>query len=151
MDAGRLCTYDQTNRYPDRIATPAAAPVQHGHTSEAPIYQRVPGTSPSHNQLNITILTKLNRGRLVQDRTSTIKSNPKPPKLNCRNWECGVIVPVSESEKKPDDEVKEGGGMLDVFRGTVPVPMSVPGKKYEGDARLKPWYFMEGMSSGFGF
>lgn len=40
--------------------------------------------------------------------------------------------------------------MLDVFRGTVPVPMNVPGKKYESDARLKPWYFMEGMSSGFG-
>lgn len=40
--------------------------------------------------------------------------------------------------------------MLDVFHGTVPVPMSVPGKKYDGDSRLKPWYFMEGMSSGFG-
>jgi len=77
-----------------------------------------------------------------------VKSNPKPPKLNCRNWECGVIVPVSESEKKPAEN-KESSGMLDVFRGTVPVPMSVPGKKYEGDDRLKPWYFMEGMRSGF--
>lgn len=46
MNECRSCTYGQTNRYPDRIATPAAAPVQHGHTSEAPIYQRVLGTSP---------------------------------------------------------------------------------------------------------
>lgn len=56
---------------------------------------------------------------------------------------------MSESDKKPGED-KEGGGMLDVFHGTVPVPMCVPGKKYEGDARLKPWYFMEGMNSGLG-
>lgn len=57
-DECRSCTYDQTSRYPDKIATSAAAPVQHGHTSEAPIYQKALGTSPSHNQLNPTILTK---------------------------------------------------------------------------------------------
>lgn len=31
---------------------------------------------------------------------------------------------------------------LDVFQGTVPVPMVVPGRKYEG-SDLKPWYFLE--------
>ena len=30
---------------------------------------------------------------------------------------------------------------LDVFDGTVPVPMVLPGKRY-GGAR-KPWYFMD--------
>ncbi|PYI10788.1 phospholipase D/nuclease [Aspergillus sclerotiicarbonarius CBS 121057] len=31
-------------------------------------------------------------GRLVQDRTT------KTLKLNCRNWECGVLVPISENK-----------------------------------------------------
>ncbi|KAI9036666.1 uncharacterized protein KD926_001561 [Aspergillus affinis] len=38
-------------------------------------------------------------GRLVQDRST------KEPKLNCRNWECGVLVPVIEP-KKPDTKAE---------------------------------------------
>ncbi|KAL4927449.1 uncharacterized protein BDV17DRAFT_282549 [Aspergillus undulatus] len=37
-------------------------------------------------------------GRLVTDRTT------KQPKLNCRNWECGVIVPVLKEESKKQSE-----------------------------------------------
>ncbi|BCR88975.1 uncharacterized protein ACHE_50173S [Aspergillus chevalieri] len=107
------------------------------------------GTCPAWAYIGSANLSESAWGRLVQDRASTVKSNPKPPKLNCRNWECGVIVPVSENEKRPDGD-RECGRMLDVFRSTVPVPMSVPGKKYEGDGRLKPWYFMEGMNSRYG-
>lgn len=94
------------------------------------------------------------RGRLVQDRTT------KSPKLNCRNWECGVVIPVlespsSSSEDRPDDKGKtptpttnltgqqESRTALDIFRGTIPVPMVIPGRKYEG-SELRPWYFLEG-------
>ncbi|KAL4783410.1 tyrosyl-DNA phosphodiesterase-domain-containing protein [Aspergillus varians] len=112
-------------------------------------------------------------GRLVHDRTT------KQPKLNCRNWECGVVVPVlqkesensgsttaSETEAESEDEPQsknakgksvqrgsrgntsskrkeENGALLDIFRGTVPVPMHVPGRKYGGEGPKKPWYFME--------
>lgn len=73
----------------------------------------------------------------MQDKTT------KSPKLNCRNWECGVLVPViSEVKNENEDPGKksgESGNSLDVFRGTVPVPLQLPGARFEGD--LKPWYF----------
>ncbi|RAH77551.1 tyrosyl-DNA phosphodiesterase [Aspergillus japonicus CBS 114.51] len=105
-------------------------------------------------------------GRLVLDRTT------KQPKLNCRNWECGVLVPVLEDPRtKSDaggnsssastsstssssassaqappptrnDEGTAGGGLMGLFAGTVPVPMRVPGRYYEGGR--KPWFFSEG-------
>ncbi|KAF7174921.1 hypothetical protein CNMCM7691_005389 [Aspergillus felis] len=81
------------------------------------------------------------RGRLVQDRTT------KQPKLNCRNWECGVLVPVLDRADSSDKVSDNSGGkgatesadMLDVFRDTVPVPMTVPGQRY--GPGLKPWFF----------
>lgn len=80
-------------------------------------------------------------GRLVQDRTT------KQPKLNCRNWECGVLVPILDKDnpldKVPDNDsgkrATESADMLDVFRDTVPVPMTVPGQRY--GPGLKPWFF----------
>lgn len=54
-------------------------------------------------------------------------------KLSCRNWECGVVVPVEGGEG-------EGEGLEGVFTGTVPVPMEWPGREYSGK---QPWYFME--------
>jgi hypothetical protein len=81
------------------------------------------------------------RGRLVQDQTT------KQPKLNCRNWECGVLVPVLDRADSSDKVSNNNSGkganesadMLDVFRGTVPVPMTVPGQRY--GPGLKPWFF----------
>ncbi|RMJ22803.1 hypothetical protein PHISP_06325 [Aspergillus sp. HF37] len=96
-------------------------------------------------------------GRLVQDRTK------KQPKLNCRNWECGVLVPVISQEEDEDEEKAvagaecaaekdrgnrnntetndgESAGMLDVFSGAVPVPVRLPGRRF-GEEGLRPWYF----------
>ena len=64
-------------------------------------------------------------GRLVLDRSS------KQPRLNCRNWECGIVMPV------PTDGSEEG---LDIFKSVLPTPMVVPAESYN-DGRL-PWYFM---------
>ncbi|KAL8958015.1 MAG: hypothetical protein Q9183_005919 [Haloplaca sp. 2 TL-2023] len=84
-------------------------------------------------------------GRLVKDRES------KQVKLNCRNWECGVVIPLRRmtamSGKKGVQET-EARGMgasekvdgLKKFRGVVPVPMEMPGKGY-GDGR--PWFYSE--------
>ncbi|GAB1197389.1 hypothetical protein APSETT444_006682 [Aspergillus pseudonomiae] len=69
----------------------------------------------------------------------------KEPKLNCRNWECGVLIPVisrgdvvSEQNRSPNDE---SGTMLDIFEGIVPVPMRLPAPQY-GPNR-KPWFNSE--------
>ncbi|RAH41165.1 uncharacterized protein BO95DRAFT_447248 [Aspergillus brunneoviolaceus CBS 621.78] len=96
-------------------------------------------------------------GRLVLDRTT------KQPKLNCRNWECGVVVPVfenrnksgavnstststtnsaSSSQTQTQNDDGTGGGLVGLFAGTVPVPMRVPGRYYESGR--KPWFFSEG-------
>ncbi|KAL4948400.1 tyrosyl-DNA phosphodiesterase-domain-containing protein [Aspergillus filifer] len=69
-------------------------------------------------------------GRLVTDRTT------KKPKLNCRNWECGVVVPVIKEAKKTTED-------LDAYPSTESesgleseVPIDKKGKakkKIEGD------------------
>lgn len=67
-------------------------------------------------------------GKLFKDRAT------KLPKLNCRNWECGVIVPVRhESGESKLEDLKQ-------FEGIVPVPMECPGEIY-GDRQ--PWYYSE--------
>ncbi|KAF4628738.1 hypothetical protein G7Y89_g9417 [Cudoniella acicularis] len=70
-------------------------------------------------------------GRLVKDQKT------KKPKLNCRNWECGVIVPITANESSGN---QESPASMDVFGSRVPVPMTVPGKEYEG---RRPWFFNE--------
>ncbi|KAK1236843.1 hypothetical protein MKX07_005962 [Trichoderma sp. CBMAI-0711] len=70
------------------------------------------------------------RGRLSRDRST------KAIKMNCRNWECGVILPVPES--KAVDMARAGGDMA-MFAGTVPVPMQVPGPAYASSDR--PWFY----------
>ncbi|PWY80966.1 phospholipase D/nuclease [Aspergillus sclerotioniger CBS 115572] len=96
-------------------------------------------------------------GRLVQDRAT------KTLKINCRNWECGVLVPIIEDKKSgpsPQNEHKgsettkgkgkapassalsdDGANLVSVFGDTVPVPMQVPGERYQNGQ--KPWFFME--------
>ncbi|EPE29923.1 Phospholipase D/nuclease [Glarea lozoyensis ATCC 20868] len=73
-------------------------------------------------------------GHLSKDRVT------KQPKLNCRNWECGVVFPVRGSEIGTKLEHKGPPG-IEVFKGHIPVPMIVPGAEY-GDKR--PWFFKEG-------
>lgn len=85
-------------------------------------------------------MTYFSRGKLVQDRVT------KKPKLNCRNWECGVIVPVTSSTSSAvtadQGDVDREADFASIFDTTIPVPMKVPGEKYREDGGLKPWYGM---------
>jgi len=73
-----------------------------------------------------------NRGRLVKDRASG------QPKLNCRNWECGVLIPVGNKS------TEDTSNCLSAFEKTVPVPMVVPGEAYGKSKSKEPWLFLEG-------
>lgn len=92
-------------------------------------------------------------GKQVWDRSR------KEWKMNCRNWECGVVVKVSESRlsryidrrgaqagaKKKKEEDESGGRKkmelgMDVFDDLVDVPFEYPGEEFGGK---EPWYFME--------
>lgn len=65
-------------------------------------------------------------GKVVQDR-----SKGRPLKINCRNWECGVVVPV------PVDSAIEGTPSIGVFQGSLDVPFEYPGAEYAGK---QPWF-----------
>ncbi|KAL1863831.1 hypothetical protein Plec18170_000671 [Paecilomyces lecythidis] len=93
----------------------------------------------------------MRRGRLVQDRST------KEPKLNCRNWECGVVIPIIQ--QGPEVEASRNLGTVSnekssverknekefdfapLFDTKVPVPMKLPGRPY--GPGMKPWYYME--------
>jgi hypothetical protein len=72
-----------------------------------------------------------NRGRLVPD------GNTQKPKLNCRNWESGVVIPILQGDIHSHKRVKDDK----VFTSVMPVPLTLPGLEYTGDA--KPWFGME--------
>jgi len=69
-------------------------------------------------------------GKVVKDRTR------KEPKINCRNWECGVVFPVDLSADSSSEMPT-----LDVFAGRVDVPFRYPAEEY---GKRKPWFFKEG-------
>lgn len=76
-------------------------------------------------------------GRLVKDRTT------KETKLNCRNWECGVLVSFP-TDRTPDQTARardtQNSSSPDTFRNMIPVPMIVPGEKY---GAKRPWFYEE--------
>ena len=77
------------------------------------------------------------RGRLVQDKAT------KRPKLNCRNWECGVVLTVAdENSEQPDEDgiTLPKLSNLEVFASNVPIPMQFPAEQYEV-SRETPWFF----------
>lgn len=78
------------------------------------------------------------RGRLVKDRASG------KPKMSCRNWECGVVVPAPGLEsgvaRKPAAAAGEIVADISVFGRKVPVPMKMPGPQY--GPKEEPWYFL---------
>ncbi|KAK2605267.1 hypothetical protein N8I77_008116 [Diaporthe amygdali] len=88
-------------------------------------------------------------GRLVKDR------NTGQPKLNCRNWEAGVLIPVTTPTPRPinnpktggtpTDGSKEGKNMLDGFQGAIPIPIQLPGTPYlnRSEAAIRPWFYQE--------
>ncbi|KAJ5826138.1 tyrosyl-DNA phosphodiesterase domain protein [Penicillium riverlandense] len=81
-------------------------------------------------------------GRLVKDRATG------QPKLNCRNWECGVVVPITESDLTTQEKQNmmhdraESPGYFSpaIFRDTVPVVMKTPARQLKEG--LDPWFFM---------
>ncbi|ESZ92279.1 hypothetical protein SBOR_7319 [Sclerotinia borealis F-4128] len=60
-------------------------------------------------------------GRMVKDRAT------KEPKLNCRNWECGVLFSIPATDLNALAAVtKLGIPAMDAFHGSIPVPMVFP-------------------------
>ncbi|KAI5928801.1 phospholipase D/nuclease [Camillea tinctor] len=72
-------------------------------------------------------------GRLVKNKATG------QPKLNCRNWECGVLIPVPTDDNADESHHAD----LAAFQSSVPVPMQVPGEAYGATASKKPWLFLE--------
>ncbi|KAJ5613043.1 hypothetical protein N7510_006237 [Penicillium lagena] len=81
-------------------------------------------------------------GRLVKDRGTG------QPKLNCRNWECGVVVPITETDLTTQGKQGMMNGKAEssgyfpagIFRDTVPVVMKTPARQLKEG--LDPWFFM---------
>lgn len=101
-------------------------------------------------------------GKLVYDKKE------KAWKISCRNWECGVLLPVPEEKLGPqqgatgpikqeadeDSETEsedESSGKdvprevddivgIDVFDDVVQPPFEIPGARYGGK---QPWFFLE--------
>ncbi|MBE7180582.1 MAG: hypothetical protein INR71_05105, partial [Terriglobus roseus] len=72
-------------------------------------------------------------GRMVKDRGRA------ELKLNCRNWECGVLIPVLGADEEENLTSTLGEGAvpgMDVFRGKVDIPFEWPGEEY---GTRKPW------------
>lgn len=70
-------------------------------------------------------------GRIVKDKATG------RPKILCRNWECGVIIPVRTAPASAETGQPTN---LDMFKGVVPVPMKTPGPRYSKNTR--PWFFL---------
>ncbi|KAK4505703.1 hypothetical protein PRZ48_003668 [Zasmidium cellare] len=80
----------------------------------------------------------------------------KEKKITCRNWECGVLLPVArqkavkvkqevegdDSETEVSDEESEPVDIveMDAFKGIIDLPFQYPGDAYNG---REPWYFTE--------
>lgn len=79
------------------------------------------------------LMCPFDRGRLVKDAIT------KKPKLNCRNWECGVIIPLltSEETRGTSETVSRPPNGLEVFDRKVPVPMQGPARPMY---LSKPWF-----------
>jgi hypothetical protein len=73
------------------------------------------------------------RGRLVQDKLT------KKPRLTCRNWECGVVVPllVSDLPSNMSTMVSTPPSGLEIFDQKIPVPMQIPASPMQAN---KPWF-----------
>ncbi|KAI1420591.1 tyrosyl-DNA phosphodiesterase-domain-containing protein [Xylaria sp. FL1777] len=83
---------------------------------------------PSWAYIGSANLSESAWGRLVKDRASG------QPKLNCRNWECGVLIPMD------GQAVNSGWGS---FEKRIPIPMVVPGEAYGKTNSKRPWLFLE--------
>ena len=76
-------------------------------------------------------------GKLVKEKTTTL------PKLNCRNWECGVIVPVTRNQPFSTAVSVLDARSLNNYAWRVPIPMQYPSEALESS---RPWFYAEQMS-----
>lgn len=74
------------------------------------------------------------RGRLVKDRET------KQPRLDARNWECGVVMPMAPNQASRGTSGGEAE-IVEVFCG-FPIPIELPGLPY-GDDERSPWFMDE--------
>lgn len=63
------------------------------------------------------------------------------PRLTCRNWECGVIIPLKKAVSVPkgmDGNIAQTGDVrgISMSGGIIPVPMHILGMRYKG---RNPW------------
>jgi hypothetical protein len=72
-------------------------------------------------------------GKLIYDRKE------KNWKMNCKNWECGVLLPAATEGARTEAGRDDVVGM-EVFKDVVEPPFIYPGIDY-GDR--EPWYFQE--------
>ncbi|KAI1354578.1 tyrosyl-DNA phosphodiesterase-domain-containing protein [Xylaria sp. FL0043] len=86
-------------------------------------------SQPSWAYLGSANLSESAWGRLVKDRASG------QPKLNCRNWECGVLIPMEGQATKSDWKS---------FEKRIPIPMVIPAEAYGRTNSKRPWLFLEG-------
>jgi hypothetical protein len=61
------------------------------------------------------------------------------PKMSCRNWECGVVIPVVTTCKDAELDREKQEALEAIFGSTVPIPMKAPGRPYRPDE--EPWYY----------
>lgn len=83
------------------------------------------------------ICVKSIRGRLTMDRQT---GNPK---LTCRNWECGVVVPSTSSDSPTTAAGTGQEEGLSCFLGRIPVPIVWPSEAYGKNGSRRPWFFLE--------
>lgn len=83
--------------------------------------------------MSLTQRCRIRRGRVVKDRGTG------KPKINCRNWECGVVLPIGAEAMNSGVNSADG---LSIFKDDVPVPIRQPGPLYGSDD--EPWFFLEG-------
>ncbi|KAI1304288.1 tyrosyl-DNA phosphodiesterase-domain-containing protein [Xylaria venustula] len=83
---------------------------------------------PSWAYIGSANLSESAWGRLVKDRASG------QPKLNCRNWECGVLIPMENQAVNSDCQS---------FENRIPIPMVVPSEAYGKNNSKRPWLFLE--------
>ncbi|KAH6975901.1 tyrosyl-DNA phosphodiesterase-domain-containing protein [Ilyonectria sp. MPI-CAGE-AT-0026] len=120
----------------DRSAADADA--ETGTGTEATGADSDPGqSSPGWAYIGSANLSESAWGRLVKDRATG------KPKMSCRNWECGVVIRVPGASKA---QVQAGGPREDVsdmgiFKGTIPVPMRFPGRRYRETE--EPWFYAQ--------
>ncbi|KPM36091.1 hypothetical protein AK830_g10478 [Neonectria ditissima] len=110
--------------------TPTAAAA----ATEAADAEADPGqSSPGWAYIGSANLSESAWGRLVKDRATG------KPKMSCRNWECGVVIRVPGSSKAQAGAGKDDFSNMGIFKGTVPVPMRFPGRRYRESE--EPWFY----------